>query len=621
MAQRIRHRGPDDEGIWSDAEQGMFLAHRRLSIVDLSPAGHQPMASASDRYVLIFNGEIYNHAALRAQLDAQGWPGWRGHSDTEVLLAGIERWGLGRTIELAVGMFAIALWDRQERSLMLVRDRTGEKPLSWGIHDGVLAFASELHALEAMQRWKGRLTLNPQAVGLLVSYGYIPAPHTVYTDVHKLEPGCWVRFRAGSAPEHGCYWSFKAVAEQGAANPERRSDSECVDELERLLSDAVGLQLQADVPVGAFLSGGIDSSTVVALAQRLSSQKVRTFSIGFDSAEFDESGHARAVAHHLGTDHTDLMVTGQEALAQVERSSAIFDEPFADSSQLPTMLLSAMTRQSVTVSLSGDGGDELFGGYPRHRRVMDLHRLQQRIPSVLRSALAGAIRSVSPATLSRLAGLVGRKPNGHRTPGDSLHRVADMLTLPPHELYKYLSLVQHDTQSLLPKTRLATTLYDTPGVWPRLLSPGATSMYLDSMTYLPDDVLAKVDRTTMSVSLESRVPLLDHRLIEWSMRLPFEMKIRDGHQKWILKQLLYRHVPRDLVDRPKMGFSVPLNDWLRGPLRPWAEDLILGNTPVDDGLDRSALQALWLEHQSGERNWQHALWSVLMLRAWLRARA
>lgn len=619
MADRIAHRGPDDSGTWCDPQRGVFFAHRRLSIVDLSAAGHQPMASASGRYVIVYNGEIYNHRALRAELESMAGFAWRGHSDTEVMLAAFEAWGIEAALTKLVGMFALAIWDRRELALTLVRDRAGEKPLYWGMLQGQLAFGSELKAFEGLA--SSALRTNQAALPLLLRFGYIPAPHSIYEGIEKLMPGTWLRFtQAGAPTSWGVYWSAAESSARGAQQRLALSPTQCTDELERLLTEAVKLQLEADVPVGAFLSGGIDSSTVVALAQKCSSSKVRTFSIGFDEQAFDESLHARRVAEHLGTDHTELRVTSQDALDQVAQMSHIYDEPFADSSQIPTYLLARLTRRSVTVSLSGDGGDELFGGYPRYNRMQSMDRVFRALPGATRRAAAVALESVSPRVWSRLAAMLGQRGSAHRSVGDSAHRMAEMLRTDRHLLYRYLSSSLPDTRRLMPGAPDTQTIFDRPAAWPHSGSTTELFMWLDFMAYLPDDVLAKVDRATMAVSLESRVPLLDHRVIEFSHRLPIDMKVRGGVQKWILRQVLYRHVPRALIDRPKMGFSIPLDAWLRGPLREWAEALLFGSQAQDGMLDETEMRRMWNEHQSGARNWQHALWSILMLRGWQQAR-
>lgn len=620
MADRIAHRGPDDAGTWCDPQRGVFFAHRRLSIVDLSAAGHQPMACASGRYVIVYNGEVYNHRALRAELDLQQTFAWRGHSDTEVVLAAFEAWGIEATLTKLVGMFALAVWDRSERALTLVRDRAGEKPLYWGMLQGRLVFGSELKAFEGLAH--SALQTNQAALPLLLRFGYIPAPHSIYEGIEKLMPGTWLRFtQAGSPSARGVYWSAAESAAAGARERLQLSPTECTDELERLLTEAVKMQLEADVPVGAFLSGGIDSSTVVALAQKGLSSKVRTFSIGFDEQAFDESAHARRVAEHLGTDHTELRVTSQDALDQVAEMARTYDEPFADSSQIPTYLLARLTRRSVTVSLSGDAGDELFGGYPRYRRMQSLDRLFAVLPGAARRVTAATLECVSPQAWTRFAAWLGRRGSAHRSVGDSVHRLAQMLRNDRQLLYRYLSSGLPDTSRLMPRGPEIPTIFETPSAWPKCGSATELFMWLDFMTYLPDDVLAKVDRATMAVSLESRVPMLDHRVIEFSHRLPVDLKVRGGEQKWILRQVLYRHVPRALIDRPKMGFSVPLDAWLRGPLRAWAEALLFDPRVQDDSLDSTETRRMWNEHQSGVRNWQHAFWSILMLRGWQRERA
>lgn len=622
MSDRIRHRGPDDWGMAHHPEQGVFFAHRRLSIVDLSAAGHQPMNSGGGRYLAVYNGEIYNHKALRAELEAIAPRTWRGHSDTEVMLAAFDTWGVEKSLARFVGMFAIAVWDRAERSFTLVRDRAGEKPLYWGVLAGKLAFASEAKAFEGLPG--ARLSLDPQAVPLMLRFGHVPAPYSIFEGVHKLMPGEWMRFHGGVQPvARGFYWSAAASLADGVRNPLQLSPEQAVDELERLLSEAVQLQLEADVPVGAFLSGGIDSSTVVALAQRSLTSKVRTFSIGFDDKAFDESEHARAVANHLGTDHTELKVSSQDALDAVPLMAKVYDEPFADSSQIPTYLVAQLARRDVTVSLSGDGGDELFAGYPRYGRTQSVHQWLSRLPGPSRRMVAGAVERVPAGFWNQAAGVLGRRREtaAHRTEGDKLLRVAQMLRLPPHLIYKYMASPMPELRRLLPGSAEPRTVYDDPSAWPSTRSPAETAMWLDFMAYLPDDLLTKVDRATMAVSLESRVPLLDHRVIEFSHRLPEDLKVRDGMRKWVLRQVLYRHVPRALVDRPKMGFSVPLGAWLRGPLREWAQHLLFSPAVQDMGIDPRELRRIWDEQQAGTRDWQHALWSILMLRGWQEGRA
>ena len=617
MSDRLRHRGPDGSGTWSDPVAGVFMGHRRLSIVDLSPAGHQPMCSASRRYVVVFNGEIYNHGQLRQELKAKVGYTWRGHSDTEVMLAAFDTWGVRATLPRLVGMFAIAVWDKAERTLTLVRDRAGEKPLYWGRVGDRFVFASELGAVESLAR--GRLAVNESALPLLIRYGYIPAPHSIYAGIEKILPGTWMCLSTSDGGvQSGTYWSSSDSMATASGNGFRLSDEECVDELERLIGDAVKLQLEADVPVGAFLSGGIDSSTVVALAQKYASSPVRTFSIGFDQEAFDESHHARRVAQHLGTQHTELKVSASEALGVVPSLSRIFDEPFADASQIPTYLVAKLARPYVTVALTGDGGDELFSGYPRYDRTRSLMRLHQTLPQVARRLLSAAVQSVSAERWTRTAHGVGhrRASVAHRTVGDRLHRIAQMMSIDKHLVFRFLASAMPEVWRLVPGIQEPRTMFDNPGAWASSGSDSRLFMWLDFMTYLPDDLLAKVDRASMAVSLESRVPLLDHRVIEFSHRLPQKMLVRNGMRKWALRQVLYRHVPRSLIDRPKMGFSMPLGLWLRGPLRDWAESLLFPQNGRHDHIDQGELRKLWLEHQSGARDWHQAIWSVLMLRDW-----
>jgi asparagine synthase (glutamine-hydrolysing) len=622
MADAITHRGPDDSGVWMDEAAGVALAHRRLSILDLSPAGHQPMLSASGRYVIAFNGEIYNHLELREALTGIAW---RGHSDTETLLAAFERWGIETTLKKSVGMFAIALWDRETHILTLARDRLGEKPLYYGWQNGVLLFGSELKALKAHPAFAGDIDRN--ALTLFLRHNYIPAPYSIYRDIHKLLPGTyWQIGRDALAAQRTqgelkIYWSAREVAEAGQRNLFRGGDAEAVAELERLLGQAVGGQMVADVPLGAFLSGGVDSSTVVALMQARSSRPVKTFTIGFKEAGYNEAEHAHAVARHLGTEHTELYVTPQDAMDVIPSLSAIYDEPFADSSQIPTCLVSRLARSHVTVSLSGDGGDELFGGYNRYFWARNLWRKLGWMPRPLRAALAGVLTTLPPASwntafqkLEQWLPIRLRYAN----PGDKLHKAAEILAVrSPEEIY--LGLVSHwkNPAQLVPGSHEPLTLLTDPGQQADLPDFEHRMMYLDTVTYLPDDILTKVDRAAMSVSLETRVPLLDHRVVEFAWTLPLDMKIRHVQGKWLLRQVLYRHVPQSLMERPKMGFGVPIDQWLRGPLKPWASTLIDPARLVREGIfDSAPIQQKWHEHQAGARNWSYYLWDVLMFQQW-----
>ena len=628
MSRVIRHRGPDSSGHWLDQDSRLALAHARLAIVDLSPAGDQPMISGSGRYVVSYNGEIYNHLGLRRRLETEGRaPAWAGHSDTETLLAAIEAWGLPQALELAVGMFAFALWDRAERRLVLARDRLGEKPLYYGWQgigsNVVFLFASELKALSRHPLFEGQV--SRRALSLFMRHNYVPAPWSIYEGINKLPPGCYLTLDQGSrVPNLHSYWSGAAVATEGVANPLRLSANEAVDELERHLLDAVGQQMVADVPLGAFLSGGVDSSTVVALMQAQSARPVKTFTIGFHETDYNEAEHAKAVARHLGTDHTELYVTAEEAQSVIPRLPVIYDEPFADSSQVPTRLVAELARQHVTVSLSGDAGDELFGGYNRYILTQSLWRKLAAVPRPLRSAMAGALTSLSPTRWNMIAGAVQPLlPAKARlsVPGDKIHKGAAVLAShSPAELYLGLVSLWRDPASVViggeePPTMLTGAMppLDGLGVIERMMA-------LDMLTYLPDDILAKVDRAAMSVSLETRVPFLDHRIVEFAWRLPLDCKLRDGKSKWALRQVLYRHVPAEIIERPKMGFGVPIGDWLRGPLRDWAEALISPERLAAEGYFRpEPIRRIWAEHLAGRANMQHLLWCVLMFQAWLEA--
>lgn len=628
MSNTITYRGPDDAGYWTDVNHRVGFGHRRLSIVDLSPAGHQPMLSASGRYVIAFNGEIYNHLILRAELGKAGHAtGWRGHSDTETLLASFDAWGIRGTVERTVGMFAFAVWDRQSLTLTLGRDRLGEKPLYYGwqgsgSHD-VFLFGSELKALRAHPAFAA--VINRDALCLYMRHMAVPSPHSIYQDIHKLPPGTLLtvsRQQPDAAPQ--AYWSGAAVAERGVAQPFAGTPAQAVDALEVLLKDAVRQQMMADVPLGAFLSGGVDSSTVVALMQAQSSRPVKTFTIGFHEAGYNEAVHAKAVAQHLGTDHTELYVTAAEAMAVIPRLPTLYDEPFADSSQIPTFLVSQMARQHVTVSLSGDAGDELFGGYNRYQLTASLWGKLSAIPMPLRRAVAWSLTRLSPQAWSNLT---AHTPLARRwtTLGDKVHKGAGvMVARSVGELYHGMVSNWQDPAAVVlgghePPTLLTGQTPDLTG-----LSEVERMMALDMLTYLPDDILTKVDRAAMGVSLETRVPFLDHRVVEFAWQLPLEYKLRrEGNHyisKWALRQVLYRHVPLALIERPKMGFGVPIDSWLRGPLREWAEDLLDEQRLKREGFFNPALiRQKWTEHLSGQHNWQAQLWNTLMFQAWLEA--
>ena len=624
VVRRLAHRGPDDSGTWFDEAAGLGLGHARLSILDLSPAGHQPMHSACGRYVIVFNGEIYNHLVLRQQLGEHA-PVWRGHSDTETLLACFSAWGVAKTLKATVGMFAIALWDRQEKKLLLARDRLGEKPLYYGFVGGAFVFASELKALTLLPGFSGEIDRG--ALALLLRHNAIPAPHCIYQGLAKLPPGMWLELgvdqaRQRSRPALQAYWSAVEVAMAGVANPLAfASDAEAVDALEAELARSVAGQMLADVPLGAFLSGGVDSSTVVALMQAQSSRPVKTFSIGFREEGYDEAVFAAAVARHLGTEHTELYVSPEDALGVIPRLPTLYDEPFSDSSQIPSFLVAQLARERVTVSLSGDGGDELFGGYSRYFLAARLWRKIERMPQSLRSAAARLILALPPPTWDALYALAAPfiPPNRRwPAPGDKLHKGAALLNC-DNGTALYRGLVSHwDPAGVVLGAAEPATLLS--GALPALPSFSEQMMLLDAISYLPDDILVKVDRAAMAVSLETRVPLIDHRVFEFAWRLPMHYKVRGGTGKWLLRQVLYKHVPRELIDRPKMGFGVPIDSWLRGPLREWAESLLSESRLRQEGYFNPApIRQKWLEHQSGARNWQYHLWDILMFQAWLEA--
>lgn len=622
MANTLFQRGPDDGGAWCNSAQRIGLGHRRLAIVDLSPAGHQPMISSAGRYVIAFNGEIYNHLNIRADLESLGLtPNWRGHSDTETLLAAIEAWGLEATLQKSIGMFAIALWDQQTNTLTLARDRVGEKPLYYGWQgDGanrVFLFGSELTALKVHPAFSA--DIDRGALCLLLRHNYIPAPYSIYKGIAKLEPGRILSVTlAQQEPGISSYWNALTAARTGVKNPYAGTPEDAVDALDALAKDAVRQQMMADVPLGAFLSGGIDSSTVVALMQTQSSRPVKTFTIGFNEEGYNEAVHAKAVAHHLGTEHTELYVTPEQAMDVIPRLPGLYCEPFADSSQIPTFLVSQLARQHVTVSLSGDAGDELFCGYNRYQITNSLWQKIARVPGPLRTLLARGITALPPAAWDKLAPIIpgaGR----HAAIGDKLHKGAGVLASTTVDDL-YLGMVSHlrnPADWVIGGQEPPTCLM---GLHPDLEGLGAVErmMALDTVSYLPDDILVKVDRAGMGVSLESRVPFLDHRLIEFAWSLPLAYKLRDGKTKWPLRQVLYRYVPPVLIERPKMGFGVPLHDWLRGPLRGWAEDLLDETRLAKEGFFHPGLiRKIWFEHLSGRRNWMALLWNVLMFQAWL----
>jgi asparagine synthase (glutamine-hydrolysing) len=621
MADTLRHRGPDDGGVWADAEAGVALSMRRLAILDLSPAGHQPMRSWGGRYAIVFNGEIYNCEDLRRELlNRSPAPMFRGHSDTEVMLSAFEHWGVLESVRRFNGMFAFALWDRQERTLTLARDRFGEKPLYYSIAGGTLMFASELKALRAHPEFSGEIDLG--SVALYLRHNCIPSPYSIYRNTRKLPPATLLTVCAGdftASPQP--YWALRDVAEAGAAAQSSSSEQDAVDALEVLLQDAVKIRMYSDVPLGAFLSGGIDSSTIVSLMQAQSRIPVKTFSVGFRESDYNEARDALRVARHLHTDHTELYVTPKEAMEVVPDLPQMYDEPFADSSQIPTFLVSRLARQHVTVSLSGDGGDEMFGGYNRHTWGGPLWNKLNAVPLFARRLGASSIMALSPESwdsLFRKLSPVLPRAFRQRIPGYKLHKLA--LVMPSSdqdEMYYRFTSHWFDPEAVVLGVREPIVSFKN-GALAQLPTVTEKMMYLDAVTYLPDDILVKLDRATMGVSLEGRVPFLDHRIAEFVWRLPLSLRVRGTEGKWILRQILYRYVPRELVERPKFGFGIPLHSWLRGPLRDWSESLLDERRLRQDGFfDPRPIRQAWQEHVSGRRNWEYHLWDVLMFQAWL----
>jgi len=623
MMEPIFHRGPDDSGEWTDASCGIAMGFRRLSIVDLSPTGHQPMLSADERYVIIFNGEVYNFNQLKMELVGLGHA-FRGHSDTEVMLASICQWGIWEAVRRFNGMFAFALWDRREHCLSLVRDRLGIKPLYYGWVGNVFLFGSELKALKAHPVFHAEIDRN--ALALYLRYNYIPAPYTIYTGFRKLMPGTILSLagdQSGEFPEPVPYWSARQVAEFGVAHPFEGSDRDAIGELDALLRESIRERMIADVPLGAFLSGGIDSSVVVALMQAQSNRPIKTFTIGFHESGYDEAKHAKEVAHHLGTDHTELYVTPQEAQAVIPRLPTLFDEPFSDSSQIPTFLVSGLARQHVTVSLSGDGGDELFGGYNRYSWVQKITRATGWMPGAFRNKGSALLSQIQPVAWDSLLSSQFIPPRWRVSePGEKIRKISEILSARSPEAI-YLDLVSHwkDPSAVVRGAAESPTLVTRRDAWAQLPDFTSWMMYMDLVSYLPDDILVKLDRASMGVSLESRVPYLDdHRLVEFAWRLPLQMKIRKGQGKWILRQVLYRYVPDWMVERPKKGFGVPIDAWLKGPLRGWAEALLDGKRLKDEGfLNPAPIHQKWQEHLAGKHNWQYHLWDILMFQSWLEA--
>ena len=619
MAQTIAHRGPDGEGIWHDADAGVGLAHRRLAIIDLSPLGAQPMHSASGRMVISFNGEIYNYRALRADLEQTGRQ-FRSHSDTEVLLEAIECWGMAAALRRTRGMFAFALWDREERSLSLARDRFGEKPLHFGQCGNTLLFGSELKALRAHSAWNARL--NRDALALMLRHYYIPAPHSIYEGVRKVPPGSFVRIqtrRESFVIEEQSYWSVRPTA-RASASTRGVSDAETVERLHAELAKAVDLQMVADVPVGAFLSGGIDSSLIVSLMQQASRRPVRTFSIGFSEQKYDEAPFARRIASHLGTEHTELVISAQDALAVIPKIADIYDEPFADSSQIPTYLVSRLARQAVTVSLSGDGGDELFGGYDHYTKTLDYWRRVQRVPAAMRAVMRAAVASLPLPWIEVLAtpALVGPWRGQWHLADRIKERSPQLFAKNFRHLYRTYNSFWHCPEDVVLGSREPRTAMSNFEGHPTGVGAMEHMMFMDQSQYLPDDILVKVDRAAMYVSLETRVPLLDPKVADLAWDTPLEVHRRDGRGKWLLREVLARYVPVEMFDRPKGGFSLPLAHWLRGELKDWAAQLLDPARLRREGIfEPTVIERRWRQHQAGLADWSIQLWTVLMAQGWL----
>ena len=628
MVQPLSHRGPDDTGLWSDSDSGIALAHRRLAILDLTKAGHQPMISFCGRYIIVFNGEIYNHLEIRKNLHQENKSAaqnWRGHSDTETFLAAISVWGLEKTLNNVVGMCAFALWDNRNKCLFLARDRIGEKPLYYGLNQGVLLFGSELKALRKYPDFQAEI--DRDALSLYFQHNYIPCPYSIYQGIYKLPPATWVKITKldvynNRLPEPCSYWSLNKVASYGQANLFKGSEEDAVVELERLLKNSISGQMIADVPIGAFLSGGVDSSTVVALMQAQSQRSVKTFTIGFYESDYDESKHTKSVAEYIGTEHTELFLSPENALEVIPKLASIYDEPFADASQIPSILVSELAQKDVKVSLSGDGGDELFGGYNRHTYGPALWRRLGWLPNGVRLAISRLLTAVPPAKwdsqFNRLSTALPFEWQ-YNSAGDKIHKIASLLTAKSYnQIYeKLISQWQLSEDPVLGS--LSQISFSQATSCPDDIGPlEHQMMFMDTTNYLPDDILVKIDRASMGASLETRVPMLDHRVVEFAWTLPLKMKIKNNQGKWLLRKLLYNHVPRSLIERPKSGFSVPLDVWLRGPLKGWAEELLDEKKILNQGyLDPEPIKHKWHEHLQGKRNWSHQLWSVLMFQGWL----
>ncbi len=620
MVHKLDHRGPDSHGIWFDQNNKIGFGHARLSIVDLSITGHQPMQSKSERYMMVFNGEIYNHQDIRKQLDTQTQTNWKGTSDTETLLAAIENWGVDKTIENSVGMFAIALWDTKEETLTLIRDRMGEKPLYYGWVNDNFVFGSELMPIKSFPLFNNQINRN--ALTLFLKHCSIPEPFSIYENIFKLESGYSITINAGGKIiNKRQYWSTENRANQNNKPTFVGTAETAVNNLESLLSEAIAIQMQADVPLGAFLSGGVDSSTIVALMQAQSETKVNTFSVGFDQKEYNEAEHAKKVANHIGTNHHEAYMSGKDALDIVPQISKIYSEPFSESSQIPTFLVAKMAKQKVTVSLSGDAGDELFCGYSRYQLANKTWNSISKIPYPIRKTFANGINAMPYNLINAMMFPLKGKTDAKGLKinfADKLLKAAPLLKYKNRKEFYQKGFMTHnlDATSWVLKSENTKTTFDTNNI--KLDSFFSEMMAVDLLTYLPNNNLTKVDRAAMANSLETRVPLLDHRVVNFALSLPMEYKLRDGVDKWVLRQVLYKHVPKTMIERPKMGFGVPLASWLRGPLKDWGENLLSAKRLDEEGFfDSKIVRSKWKEHLSGQRNWENQLWDVMVFQSWL----